>query len=190
MSIGSTSIRKLDRADAVRIAHEVACWIEYERGQGSFQHVVRLETGLAWIQTWTRTWYVGRFLRGACCIAAYIVVRVLNERGYDATIRYVPGHYFARTACGTRVDPTWSQFDHESGPRVDRRKPTKHELTLELQSMVRLPKNWHPHGCWPGNHLKAIERILRRMGVENYELPKSTQRRGQGNRRGIIESRA
>lgn len=160
MRIKRTDVRRLDRADAMRIVHEVACWIVYEREHGAFQHVVYDKKGV-----FLGVWQVGALLSGACCIAAYIVVRVLGQRGIDATVCYVPGHFFARTACGMRLDPTWGQFEEETF-RVDRRPPTKHEQWLSLRDMVSCPKNMHPPGCWPGHHLEAIERILRRMGIE------------------------
>jgi len=159
-------MKRLSRTLARRLTHEVACWIEYERQQGAFG-------GTFWGESrQLKIWNVGSFLEGACAIAATILVHVLKSRGYKATIRNTTDHYFVRSAGGIRLDPTWGQFNGRP-PRIDKSRVLRGEVEIPFDDMLYAPAGYeanHLNPCWPRHHLDAMNRILRRMGVDDLEV--------------------
>ena len=158
-------MKRLSRQAAKRLTHEVACWIEYERQQGAFKDPLGGQWQL-------KMWNVGTFLEGACAIASTILAHVLKSRGYKASIRHTTDHYFVRSAGGIRLDPTWGQFNGRP-PRVDKSRVLRGEVEIPLDEMLYAPAGLeenHANPCWPRHHLDAMNRILRRMGVESLEV--------------------
>lgn len=158
-------MKRLSRQLAKRLTHEVACWLEYERERGAFKD----PCGGQWQ---LKMWNVGTFLEGACAIAATILVHVLKARGYKASIRNTTDHYFVRSAGGIRLDPTWGQFNGRP-PRVDTSRFLRGEVEIPFDEMLYAPAGLdanHANPCWPRHHLDAMNRILRRMGVDDLEV--------------------
>ncbi len=155
--------------EAYKLAHEVACFVEFERDQGAFD-VCEFRLGCAVIPG--MKWGVGENLRGACWIASYIVARVLQVRGYRAGVVYDEWnrHAYVLTECGKCIDVTIMQFDDLKEPHVGwidwnhERGPNGWLLRalMHKEGTIQFPS-------WPGYHRDAIERILRRLGVEGVE---------------------
>lgn len=158
----SAIVRVLPYFEARQIAQTVACWLVFEREQGTFiieEHELCPDG-----------WEVGEDLAGACIIASFIVRRVLEARGYRAGVVYDPynRHAYVLTECGKSIDVTIMQFpgpgtNEPSVSRVD----WNHERAVRCYAPWALMySDWLQGPSWPGYHREAIERILRRMGVE------------------------
>lgn len=147
-------MKRLTRKLATKWTHEVACWLEYERVQGTMQR---------------GRWDVCAYLRGACLIASCILQRVLKVHGYQAGVVQVPGHFFVTTACGWVLDPTHSQFTFR-GPRIElhTKRPLPGDVGIVPHLLLHISPGWDADS-WSGHHVTVMERILRRMGVDGLE---------------------
>lgn len=154
---------KLSRAEALRLAHEVAAWTAYEVEMGSFQRPP-VKCYL------TRTmWRVWPGLGGGCAIASYILACVLRARGVKCGVvqEWKRAHFVVSTECGLLIDPTASQFGKD-GPTVVR--PRKRHMRVDGAADWYLlnpdDNDEREHPSSPSHWLPVIARILRRMGVD------------------------
>jgi hypothetical protein len=157
---------KLSRAEALRLAHEVAAWLVYELESGTFAREMP-STCMSWV--FGMRWYVGHDLAGMCTVASYILVCVLQARGVNSGVlqeRKFP-HHIVETECGLLIDCTASQFGHD-GPRVIRPRKVRPYATGATNQFLVKPGDHFlgSHPSWPSNWLPMIARILRRMGVD------------------------
>jgi len=157
---------KLSRAEALRLAHEVAAWLVYELESGTFARELP-PTCMSWV--FGMRWYVGHDLAGMCTVASYILVCALRSRGVNCGVlqeRKFP-HHIVQTECGLLIDCTASQFGYH-GPRVIKlRKVRQFAIGATNQFLVKPDDGiLSEHPSWPSNWLPMIARILRRMGVD------------------------
>jgi hypothetical protein len=161
-------MKRLTRKLAERIAHEVACWLEYERVTGGIESRICPWTG--------ESWSVGPDLAGGCWLASFIVRRVLESMGIRSGVVYdeMQMHAYVTTACGWTLDPTFGQFMDGKAfpiePNVARTRDELERYNEGIPARVLLNAEGRVMAAgWPGNHKPVLERILRRMGVETLE---------------------
>ena len=151
--------KKLTRTEALRVSHEVACWVIYEIVMGGMVITQRMR------ERQIVGWYIHaneHDLGGWCWFASTATVRVLKARGHEATVAARPddgAHGFVVTACGIKIDPTAMQFGRDA-PTVQRMR--KGEL---FRSVPSRSENWRSHITSPRSQYRAMRRILRRMGA-------------------------
>jgi hypothetical protein len=162
---GDNMSAKLSRAEALRLAHEVAAWVAYESAIGTFDLIPDRCAATASLCRW----HIRPNLSGSCTVAAYVLVCVLRSRGIVSGVlqeRKFP-HHIVETKCGLLIDPTASQFGYD-GPRVVTPRKTRRYAMGIVEWFIVNPNEEHvsSHPSWPSNWLPVIARILRRMGVD------------------------